>query len=232
MPEQLESSIANEIDNVAPAGDIQSLEKNVTDIFVALRRSLIAGLFAHLEQQTAHLRAEAAAKAEKSAELRNRHAELKPRVEARQRTLNYRIDEAIAESRDGDVGELKNEIVKATKDLDGLIAQAALCDQRVAELSKLQKERARKIFEADFPEIREALVTVEGSLCDLLDGVWDDLERYQSEAGLEGVAPSPGQPYERSLLAPALRADLTARDKGPEGEVFQRLLQWFGVGRR
>lgn len=228
MPEQLESSIANEIDNVAPAGDIQSLEKNITGAFVDLQRVLIESLFERWTKQTAHLRAEAQEKASEAEELRQRHATLKPRTEARIRVIAYEVDKAIAEGRDSEVGALRGEAAKLTQDLADLLAQAALCDARVGALREKQRQLARRIFEESFPEIRKPLVAAQQALCDLLDGVWDDLERYQSETGLQGSV----QPYRRGLLIPELRADLTARDKGSEGELFQRLLQWFGVGRR
>lgn len=223
MTAQLESSIANEIDNVAPAGDTQALEKNITGAFVDLQRVLIENLFERWTKQTAHLRAEAQEKASESAELRQRHTTLKPRTEARIRVIAYEVDKAIAESRDSDVNALRGEAAKLTQDLADLLAQAALCDERVGALREKQRQLARRIFEEAFPEIRKPLVEVQRGMCNLLDGVWEGLERYQSETGLQGSV----QPYRRGLLIPELRADLTARDRGPESAVFQQLVQWF-----
>jgi hypothetical protein len=238
MPEQLEqtdqalvmeSTDAEFDDSLGndAAIDQNALVKNVTDDFASMQRALIEGLFERLTKSTGRLRSEVAVKMQESAALRSRYAESKPRVEARMRVLAYEIDKAISEGLDGEVGAMRAEIVEITKNLADLLVQADGCDRRVGELSKLQKERARKIFEAGFPEIRAALVEVQRGMCNLLDGVWDDLLRYQRESGLEGSAPGSGQRYERPLLTPALRADLTARDKGPEGEVFNQLSQWF-----
>jgi chromosome segregation ATPase len=203
--------------------------KNVTDVLADLQRVLLTeGLFERWTNQTGHLRAEAHAKAEESAALRQRHATLKPRTEARIRVIAYEVDKAIAESRDSEVAGLRAEIVEITKNLADLLAQADACDERMGALREKQRQIARRIFEEAFPEIRKPLVAAQQALCDLLDGVWDDLERYQSETGLQGSV----QPYRRGLLIPELRADLTARDRGPEGTLYQRLVGWFSPGRR
>ena len=98
-------------------------------------------------------------------------------------------------------------------------AIAARCGQIEAEKEAI----ARRVFKVWFLELRTVLVEEQRNLCLALENAWSGIQRFAGDTG------DTGQPG--SILTSDLPGDLTARDRGEERRLFNRLNEWFG-GRR
>jgi len=180
-------------------------------------------LFQQLETLNAPVESEMSAQSELAAELRAKHSKLQPRVAARQRLLTVELDKAVADGQQKDAARLKKEIAESGKELKELDSAANRCENRVNALAGRIAPRSKELFTATYPCIRDSLVIVEKGVCELLDGVWADLQKYAQENNLQGDGFA-----SRPLISEMMRCDLTARDRGPESNLFARLRYWFG----
>jgi hypothetical protein len=216
----VEQEIEQEIIEIAEStSDLQAQAAAVAEEIADLHRVLIAeGLFQRLAEATAPLRTELQDARSKAATLRQDHESLRPRVEASARVLQHEVDKAVAQGLDAEADRLKAEAVRLQSGFEHTAQQAEQHEARRRELeAKIQHTTAR-VFEENYPSIRTALVTVEQALCGLLDGVWRDMLRYETESGLTG-------PHE--FVKGYHKSDLTPREKGPEAESFLALRRWF-----
>jgi hypothetical protein len=178
-------------------------------------KNLTQGLFQNLAEACFPLERERDDAAKEAATLRNSHAALLPRVQAKIRILNIQIDEATAASDDEQAAAKKAEAKTLQDGLADTLVRAAAAEKRQHAASQELQQLTRRIFEKSFPEIRASLITVERSFCQMLDDVERGLDQY-AETGVQ---------------IPFSRLDLTPSDVGPEGTLFYRLRGWFG-GRR
>lgn len=192
-----------------------------TDALTELRRALTTeSLFHRLEEATEPLRGESAEKAAQSETLKQSHKELEPRVKAKLRVLRGEIDSALASGLDAVADGKRRESEDLAASLENILAQAQACDARIRELDAEHRQKARELFEQTFPEIRTALVMVQQALCKTLDDAWTDIQHFGEETG--------NQNWPHLLVRETHRADLTAREEGPERALFNRLKHWFG----
>ena len=92
--------------------------------------------------------------------------------------------------------------------------RASTISARLWEIVSEKKVIARHVFQEWLPRFREALVEEQRRMCDGLDLAWDGVQRFALETGIQ----LPGD----------TEADLTARERGPEKPIFERLMDWFG----
>lgn len=210
----------------------QEAAETAAQALAELGRVLIQeGLFERLGQATADMRKEASDKGAEAERLRRSHSELTPRIEAKLRILDGEIDAAVAAGRDDEAQGKRDEARNLKSNLEQIPEQVRACESRVTALQSQQRQLARRIFEESYPEIRKSLVQVELSLVNLLDRVWDEMNRYARETDNEARLAMPGQPHVPALVTMIHKVNLTPYDTGLEGHTFARLLEWFG-GRR
>ncbi len=95
---------------------------------------------------------------------------------------------------------------------------------RVVEIDGEKRTIARRVFQEWFPSFREPLVEAQRELCTALDNAWADIQRFAQETETGGLP--------RPLVTENTRLDLTARERGEEKLLFNRLLFWFDFGGR
>jgi DNA repair exonuclease SbcCD ATPase subunit len=177
-------------------------------------------LVQHLEALNGTDEAEIARQQQEALSLRAKHAELRPKTEARKRLAVIELDQATVSGNTAQAQSIKRELAQAEQSLKELAAAAAVCDNRVQELASRMASRSKELFTAVYPPLRDSLVVVEKAMCSLLDDTWDDLQRFSQETG--------NQQWPNLMVRDSHRADLTPRDIGSEGALFTRLRYWFG----
>ena len=192
-----------------------------TDALTELRRALTTeSLFHRLEEATEPLRGESAEKAAQSETLKQSHKELEPRVKAKLRVLRGEIDSALASGLDAVADGKRRESEDLAASLENILAQAQACDARIRELDAEHRQKARELFEQTFPKSAPPW-SWSSKPCAKR---WMTRGRIFSTFGEE----TGNQNWPHLLVRETHRADLTAREEGPERALFNRLKHWFG----
>jgi hypothetical protein len=93
---------------------------------------------------------------------------------------------------------------------------------RIYQISDQKEAQARRVFNEWYPSLRAALVGEQLAMVDALDKGRDEIAHFAVAHGLAQVG---------GVLKTGWEGDLTARDRGSERPLFERLRIWFG-GRR
>jgi hypothetical protein len=197
--------------------------KDQTEPITSTVDRMLQELNTTLSKAVAKLESDRDALEQESAEILTAANELKLLLPAKAREAEREADRLLLAGKPEEATAKIQEQKSAERAPEEMERRRYAITARLGEIASEERTIAVRVFQEWYPRLRAALVAEQLTMCNALDSAWGGIVRFSGETGTGGIG---------GIVKASMENDLSARDQGPERAIYERLVSWFGGGRR